>query len=72
MDIFAMDKAVLSCFKKFAVFKGRATRFEYWSFFLFEFLIGIISCIPFLQFAGWVLSIASIIPEIFGQCEKAP
>lgn len=64
MDIFAMDKAVLSCFKKFAVFKGRATRFEYWSFFLFEFLLGIISCIPFLQFVGWVLSIASIIPEI--------
>jgi len=30
----------LGCFKKYAVFKGRARRREYWGFFLFLFLMG--------------------------------
>lgn len=60
----SMDKAVASCFKKYAVFKGRATRLEFWSFFLFEFLLGILGLIPFVQFAAGIISLLCIIPEI--------
>ena len=32
----------VGCLKKYAVFRGRASRAEYWSFFLMNFLIGLI------------------------------
>lgn len=32
-------RAIIQCFKKYAVFSGRATRLEYWSFVLFQWLI---------------------------------
>lgn len=38
-----MNQSIVTCFKKFAVFKGRATRSEYWYFVLFSFLCGILA-----------------------------
>ena len=37
-----MGEAVASCFKKFATFKGRAGRPEFWWFFLFVLIVGIV------------------------------
>lgn len=40
----AFDEAISGCFKKFATFKGRARRSEYWWFQLFCFLLSIVTC----------------------------
>ena len=37
----SMGQAVSSCFKKYAVFSGRARRSEYWNFVLFNILMAI-------------------------------
>ena len=37
-----MNHAITSAFKKYASFKGRSTRSEYWYFILFYYLLGII------------------------------
>lgn len=37
-----LNEAVRSCFQKYAVFSGRATRSEFWFFYLFLILISII------------------------------
>ncbi|HUY07634.1 MAG TPA: DUF805 domain-containing protein [Acidimicrobiales bacterium] len=36
-----MGDAITSCFKKYATFTGRASRSEYWYFFLFYFIVEI-------------------------------
>jgi len=35
-------EAVVSCMKKYVTFSGRASRSEYWFFFLFRFIIGMV------------------------------
>ncbi len=66
MDIFAMDKAILSCFKKYAKFSGRATRFEYWSFVLFQLLVSFfVSLIPFAGTAvSGIITLVCFIPNL--------
>lgn len=65
MDIFASDKAILSCFKKYAVFKGRSSRSEFWFFFLFYFVIStIFPLIPFLGVIGGILSLVCLCPYL--------
>ena len=34
---------IINCFKNYANFNGRARRKEYWSFFLFAFILGFIA-----------------------------
>ena len=36
----SFGQAISTCFSKYAVFKGRASRSEYWWFFLFTLLVG--------------------------------
>lgn len=38
-----MGNAISTCLSKYATFTGRASRSEYWFFFLFIFLIGIVA-----------------------------
>lgn len=45
-------EAVSTCFKKYATFKGRARRAEYWYFSLFISLLGIF--IWFLSYLSWI------------------
>lgn len=55
-------EAVKSCFGKYATFSGRASRSEYWFFCLFNFLMGIVTClVPFLSV---IYSIVAFIPGI--------
>lgn len=51
-------KAVKICFSKYANFKGRAPRAEYWWFFLFSFILG---CIPIVNF---IAPLVLIIPSL--------
>lgn len=41
MEEMTFKKAVITCFKKFCVFKGRARRSEFWYWTLFTFLVSI-------------------------------
>lgn len=65
MDILASDKAIWSCFKKYAVFKGRANRFEFWSFFLFYVFVSVVlGIIPFVKVIAGILSLACLLPYL--------
>lgn len=59
MDFMA---AVKTCFSKYADFSGRATRSEYWYFFLFNFIVGIV--LGWIPFLGWLVSLALLVPSL--------
>jgi uncharacterized membrane protein YhaH (DUF805 family) len=54
----SFGEAIKSCFSKYATFSGRASRAEYWWFFLFTLIVG---CIPFL---GYVAAVVFFIPNL--------
>ena len=57
--------AVKTCFSKYADFNGRATRSEYWYFFLFQFICGIV--LGWIPIVGWLVSLALLVPPA-GSC----
>lgn len=65
--------AVRTCISKFATFDGRATRSEFWWFYLFAILIGFIGYVPILILTligassndGAISSIFTILTVIF-------
>ena len=66
--------SIKTCFNKFAVFSGRASRSEFWFFVLFGFLGGIIAVIIDVMILGYafeengpinlIFSVALIVPSI--------
>ncbi len=68
------QSSIKTCFNKFAVFSGRASRSEFWFFVLFGFLGGIIAIIIDVMILGYpyeengpinlIFSVAIIIPSI--------
>ena len=66
--------SIKTCFSKFAVFSGRASRSEFWFFVLFGFLGGIITVIIDVMILGYpyeengpinlIFSVTLIIPSI--------
>ena len=66
--------SIKTCFNKYAVFSGRASRSEFWFFVLFAFLGGIISSIIDVMILGYpfeedgpinlIFTIALMIPSI--------
>jgi uncharacterized membrane protein YhaH (DUF805 family) len=52
--------AIKTCFNKYATIEGRASRSEYWYWFLFNFLLTFIAWIPVL---GWLISLAVLVPS---------
>ena len=66
--------SIKTCFNKYAVFSGRASRSEFWFFVLFGFLGGIITVIIDVMILGYpyeengpinlIFSVALIIPSI--------
>ena len=66
--------SIKTCFNKFAVFSGRASRSEFWFFVLFGFLGGIIAAIIDVMILGYpfeengpinlIFSVALIVPSI--------
>lgn len=54
-------ESVKTCFKKYCTFKGRASRSEFWWFYLFETLVTLIlNCIPQINF----LSLLILLPGL--------
>ncbi len=54
--------AIKTCFAKYATFEGRARRSEFWFWWLFNFIIGIV--LGWIPIIGWIISLALIIPNI--------
>ncbi len=55
-------EAVKICFNKYADFKGRATRAEYWWWYLFTVLVSLV--LGWIPFLGWAVSVAVLIPTL--------
>ena len=52
-----LKHAVKSCFRKYATFKGRARRSEFWFFYLFQSLVNmVLTLVVTLVAMGWTLS----------------
>jgi serine/threonine-protein kinase len=61
--------AIKICFTKYAVFKGRASRSEYWWFYLFQVIMSLLFYLlqfisPKLSFMSIIYSLAVIIPNL--------
>ena len=54
--------AIKTCFSKYADFTGRARRSEFWFWWLFTFIVGLI--LGWIPVIGWSISIALIIPNL--------
>lgn len=54
----------IGALKKYAVFEGRATRSEYWYFFLFNLVISIIIGLLDVPALGFLYSLAVLIPSL--------
>ena len=60
-------QSIKICFQKFFIFKGRASRSEYWWFYLFYIVTGAIpSSIPneLVMAFGWIMMILLLIPSL--------
>jgi hypothetical protein len=64
----SMGNAISTCLSKYATFTGRASRSEYWFFFLFTFIIGIfagiISAVTGSDAVGYAIQAAFWIPGL--------
>ncbi|WP_304959280.1 DUF805 domain-containing protein [uncultured Muribaculum sp.] len=54
--------AVKICFNKYADFKGRATRAEYWWWYLCTVLVSLV--LGWIPFLGWAVSVALLVPTL--------
>jgi uncharacterized membrane protein YhaH (DUF805 family) len=63
-----MGNAITACFSKYATFSGRATRSEYWYFYLFTIIAyvagAILDSISGTQYIQYVLTVPLWIPQI--------
>jgi len=60
----SFNQAIQTCFKKYAVFKGTASRSEYWWWALFSFVIQLASSGVLGRAGGNVVSLAIILPGL--------
>ena len=58
-------KSIEVCFNKFAIFSGRASRSEFWWFFLFGILGGIVAAIIDVMIFGYSIEVTGPIGWIF-------
>lgn len=56
--------AISTCFSKYATFKGRATRAEFWWFYLFNIIISVLLTFVPIPFIGIIASLALFIPNL--------
>jgi uncharacterized membrane protein YhaH (DUF805 family) len=62
------DTAIKTCFRKYADFSGRATRPEYWFFFLLSLALGV-AAVAIHPFFG-LLQLACVIPHLAAGCRR--
>jgi uncharacterized membrane protein YhaH (DUF805 family) len=54
--------AIKTCFSKYATFEGRARRSEFWYWFLFTFVLGLV--VGWIPVVGWIVSLGLLCPNI--------
>ena len=57
------SESIQTCFSKYADFNGRASQSEYWWFFLFILLVGIVASV-ISQIVGGLFYLAILVPSI--------
>ena len=60
-----LQTSIKTCFNKYAIFSGRASRAEFWWFFLFGILGGIIAAIIDVMIFGYSIEVTGPIGWIF-------
>ena len=60
-----LQTSIKTCFNKYAIFSGRASRSEFWWFFLFGILGGIIAAIIDVMIFGYSIEVTGPIGWIF-------
>ncbi len=55
-------ESVKTCFNKYIDFSGRASRSEFWWFFLFTFIVRVIT--GWIPFVGFVIALALLLPSL--------
>ncbi|HYW56087.1 MAG TPA: DUF805 domain-containing protein [Polaromonas sp.] len=56
-------QAISTCFSKYATFSGRATRAEFWWFFLFQILVSIVTSF-FGDVINFLAALAMVLPAV--------
>ncbi len=69
-----LQTSIKTCFNKYAIFSGRASRSEFWWFALFVFIISIIAWIIDVMIfgyssevtgpMGWIITVATALPSL--------
>lgn len=69
-----MGNAISVCFKKYATFRGRASRSEFWFFTLFyliiSFLAGVVEGVTGIAGFGYLPTLVMVIPSIAVSCRR--
>lgn len=64
-----LTDSISTCFKKYATFDGTASVSEFWWFFLFQFLLGVVA-----QMLGYtistIISLAMLLPGLAVGCRR--
>ncbi len=54
--------SIKTCFSKYIVFSGRASRSEFWWFFLFTFIVRLVT--TWIPFVGFIIALALLLPNL--------
>lgn len=69
-----MGNAISACFQKYATFRGRASRSEFWFFTLFyliiSFLAGAVEGVTGIAGFGYLPALVMLIPSIAVSCRR--
>jgi len=63
-------ESIQTCFRKYADFKGRASRSEYWWFFLFVVLVSIIAAGLLGNAANALVALALVLPYLAASARR--
>jgi uncharacterized membrane protein YhaH (DUF805 family) len=68
-DCVSFTESIKTCFQKYIDFNGRASRSEYWWFFLFSFIVSVALSIVamvafFLTFLEWIFALVILLPSL--------
>lgn len=63
-ETMTFQDAVKTCINKYADFTGRASRAEYWWFYLLCFVIGILCYVPYIKYVAGVAYLALFVPTL--------
>lgn len=58
------QEAIKVCLNKYADFTGRASRAEFWWFFLLCFIVGLFGYVPYIKYLAMLANLALLVPTL--------